>query len=288
MVISTEATQSFQRAFYEALEMMQQVTSSFKVVVFTDDVTRAGLRDFDWAIEHCFSESNWHKISHRNWLEMAAARVQWAQRAYGVGLLTAPTDAREVPAALRRVARVFEIPDSTLRTAIAHFSGTVGDSASSSRNGLRGWLHQVEEGVSKVPISLPGGEAFLTITKSDAPGVFIGHDSGEWTRAAQQAGWSSIEVTSVAGEVSPAVLASLAGAACDAFLDSDGPAVVAGLFPDGVEETLQHPKVLAVVNIGTGLVATAFGSSTEANVEDIGLILQKLNLAHRSALALTI
>ncbi|MGC7960500.1 hypothetical protein, partial [Salmonella enterica] len=82
MLVSSRATGAFQRPLYEAVEMLQEATAEFKVLVFTDDITRNGLRDFDWAVESCFSEPDWQKLSGENWLEMASARVDWAQKAY--------------------------------------------------------------------------------------------------------------------------------------------------------------------------------------------------------------
>lgn len=293
MVVSTLATQEFQRPFYEALELIQQATAEFKVVVFTDDVARNGIRDFDWAVENCFAESDWRKLSSENWLEMASERLEWAQKAYGAACMLAPVTAEDVVPALETLRRLFSIPRTVVADAVTHFSTCRADAADGGEavgvvhHDVRGWVHALPDGQSDVTLVREGTVQALHVDLCDGPGLLVAPSGSSWTAPARSAGWSTVEVGASAPEGSPTGTLEIARAFADALLDAQGTAVVVA--PGGALDSAStfQSKVRAAVDPESGHLTTTFGSELTVQPMDLPAVLVKLDLARRAASALS-
>lgn len=289
MLVSSRATGAFQRPLYEAVEMLQEATAEFKVLVFTDDITRNGLRDFDWAVESCFSEPDWEKLSGENWLEMASRRVDWAQKAYGAAHVLAPSSAAEVLGDLRRLRGTFKIPDHVLSGALRHFEEHLRtESAHTDQSdGLRGWITEVPAGDSEHVVTLGEERVTLHVRREDGPGLLVNSEDAEWLAAGHAAGWSTVQIDGDRGKVSAETSAHIARAFADAFLDEDGPAVIVGAETDVADRSVAGSRILGAVAASTGTLSTAFGSRLEVTPETLPEALAALDTAHRAAVVLT-
>lgn len=140
MLVASSASALLHRPLFDAVELLEKATGAFKVVVFTDCPASSGVRDFDWAVEHCMAEPDWDTVSTTNWLEMAAKRLTWASSAYKPAFVIAAIDEATAGAEIRRLGRAFSIDEAVLEGAVAHLRSGLEGLQPEEHPTLRGWL----------------------------------------------------------------------------------------------------------------------------------------------------
>lgn len=140
MLVASSASALLHRPLFDAVELLEKATGAFKVVVFTDCPASSGVRDFDWAVEHCMAEPVWDTVSTTNWLEMAGKRLIWASSVYKPALVVAAIDEETAVSEIRRLGKAFSIDDAVLEGAVAHLRVGLEALPTGEHPTLRGWM----------------------------------------------------------------------------------------------------------------------------------------------------
>lgn len=200
LVVASAATRHLHRAFFESLELLEKSSGAFKVSVFAEAGSEGITKGFDWAVEHCFSEGAWWSMSGRNWLEMASARLEWAQEMYGASYVLAARSVPEATAEIARLGTYFNLDKLTVSAAQAHMEETAAVTVGTAHSWVRGWLHELSSGTSEHGFdneALRGLTVSVCKTESAIALVTRADEHPSLEQEAQSRGWNVVTVQTV-------------------------------------------------------------------------------------------
>lgn len=276
LIVATGATAHLHQGLLDGLRLVQEATYGFRPLLITDDVCSPVLDDYDWAVEHIMAEDDWHRLSARNWLTMAAEQLTWARRHYGADVACAPSTREESVAAVLDLARRFRAPRK-VREAAGQLADTATDPGGTVR-GLRGWWQQLEPGSRDMPVQVAGRVLDVAVHRGHE-GLMLATDPG--TRAvlepARAQGWSTVGVDADPELWQRTVLAARDG------LGGRGPTMLA---VDGDTEPAGWQDIVdGLLVAGRGLdehtVRMSYGVSLTFRPDELSTVLDGIREVHR-------
>lgn len=200
MLVASSASALLHRPFFDAVELLEKATGAFKVVVFTDGFASSGLREYDWAVEHCMAEPDWEAVSTSNWLEMAGKRLMWASKVYKPAMVMAANDEETAVSEILRLGKAFSIDEAVLEGATAHLRLSLEALPRGEHPTLRGWMARTavgKESTHKI-LRTDYDQVDLSIARRRGPITLITEDSEPtWSlmTAAIEHDWSVVRAS---------------------------------------------------------------------------------------------
>lgn len=203
-LVVSQATHWLHDALFESIDFLQRASGAFKVVVFGDSGIENQVRELDWAVETLLPEWEWEDISDKNWLGMAAERLDWLHHTYGTSYVLAVRSPEEALREVLNFSRALAIDGAFGVAAAEHLNSRLGPHRPSEHTSLRGWIDQVPPGSSQHTVIWDATQHHLAIdrTYSEVTLVIDTEISEDLITLARDCSWNLVRVQSP-GRVGP-------------------------------------------------------------------------------------